>query len=53
MTSDIDECSAETSLCDENADCANSDGSYRCTCKQGFTGDEIDCEGIVTIFKNL
>ena len=42
---DIDECSAETSPCDENADCTNSDGSYSCTCKQGFDGDGTICKG--------
>ena len=42
---DIDECSAESSPCDENADCVNSNGSYSCTCKQGFTGDGITCGG--------
>ena len=43
---DIDECSLGTSPCDENADCANTDGSYSCTCKQGFTGDGTVCKGI-------
>ena len=43
--SDIDECSAESSPCDENADCTNSDGSYTCTCKQGFAGNGTICEG--------
>ena len=47
MTSDIDECSADSSPCDENADCTNSDGSYRCTCKQGFTGNGAVCEGMI------
>ena len=42
---DIDECSAESSPCDKNADCTNSDGSYSCTCKQGFSGDGTTCEG--------
>ena len=46
ITSDIDECSAESSPCDENADCTNSDGSYFCTCKQGFDGDGVNCKGI-------
>ena len=46
FSSDIDECSAESSPCDENADCTNSDGSYFCTCKQGFTGDGSVCRGI-------
>ena len=45
ISSDIDECSADSSPCDENADCTNSDGSYSCTCKQGFTGDGATCNG--------
>ena len=42
---DIDECSTEPSPCDQNADCTNSDGSYSCACKQGFTGNGTTCEG--------
>ena len=45
ITSDIDECSADPSPCDENADCINGNGSYSCTCKQGFTGNGSHCEG--------
>ena len=47
--SDIDECSEDSSPCDENADCSNSDGSYSCTCKQGFTGNGTVCEGICLV----
>ena len=43
---DIDECSAESSPCDQNADCINNNGSYSCTCQQGFTGDGTFCEGM-------
>ena len=43
---DIDECSADSSPCDDNADCDNTDGSYSCTCKRGFTGNGTVCEGI-------
>ena len=43
---DIDECSADSSPCDQNTDCSNSDGSYSCTCKQGFTGDGVSCSGM-------
>ena len=46
FTTDIDECSAETNPCDENADCTNIDGSFSCTCKEGFTGDGKTCQGV-------
>ena len=42
---DIDECSEELNPCDQNADCTNSNGSYSCTCKQGFAGNGTACEG--------
>lgn len=45
IATDIDECSAQTNPCDENADCTNNDGSYSCACKQGFTGGGKTCEG--------
>ena len=46
LSSDIDECSADSSPCDENANCTNSDGSYTCNCKQGFSGNGTVCEGV-------
>ena len=46
----IDECSGDSSPCDENADCTNSDGSYSCTCKQGFTGDGTICTGMFSLY---
>lgn len=33
---DIDECSNGENLCQRNADCINSPGSYRCECAAGF-----------------
>ena len=30
---DADECSVSTALCDVNADCENTQSSYRCLCK--------------------
>ena len=40
---DVDECSG--SPCDNNAACSNSDGSFTCTCNDGFTGDGSTCTG--------
>lgn len=44
---DIDECSGESSVCDENAACTNNEGSYSCTCNQGFIADGTTCKGIL------
>ena len=42
---DIDECCASSPVCDINANCSNTRGSYYCTCKAGFTGDGKTCQG--------
>ncbi|XP_068702923.1 uncharacterized protein [Montipora foliosa] len=42
-TEDIDECSASPPICDVNAVCNNTLGSYNCCCKTGFTGDGKTC----------
>ena len=36
---DIDECLNRSHACDVTANCTNFDGSYDCTCKEGYTGD--------------
>ena len=46
QTLDIDECTAGKDDCDQNADCANTDGSFKCTCNKGFTGDGTTCKGM-------
>ncbi|KXJ10132.1 Fibrillin-2 [Exaiptasia diaphana] len=43
---DIDECSADYHMCDVNAQCINTEGSYTCTCKSGYTGDGRRCSDI-------
>ena len=41
---DIDECITGLNNCDVNATCTNTNGSYFCTCFEGYTGDGVDCE---------
>ncbi|XP_068704318.1 adhesion G protein-coupled receptor E2-like [Montipora foliosa] len=42
---DINECSSENE-CHVNATCANTKGSYNCTCKEGYEGDGRNCSDI-------
>ena len=43
---DIDECAAEVTECDINADCLNTEGSFNCTCKAGYSGNGTTCRGM-------
>ena len=43
--SDIDECIDGTHRCDVNAECNNIQGSYNCSCKDGFHGNGTNCTG--------
>ena len=40
---EIDECQSGAHDCDVNAYCTNTNGSYFCTCKNGFAGDGKSC----------
>ena len=42
---DIDECRNITAPCHANATCNNTDGSYTCTCNDGYSGDGVNCTG--------
>ena len=44
---DIDECATGTHNCNENANCTNTNGNFTCQCKGGYTGDGIECEGMI------
>ena len=46
----IDECSTGSYVCDMNANCTNTDDSYICACKEGYTGDGHSCQGIIIVF---
>ena len=41
----MDECSVVVGVCDANANCQNTEGSYDCACMAGFTGDGKTCTG--------
>ena len=47
MCIDIDECSSEAlNYCHHNATCSDTLGSFQCNCRDGFTGDGINCNGM-------
>ena len=44
-TPDINECVEESHQCHAHAQCSNTDGSFRCMCKGGWSGDGRNCSG--------
>ena len=46
---DIDECGASSPVCDINANCSNTRGSYFCTCRAGYSGDGKTCQGRIKV----
>ena len=49
MLLDIDECSSGSHDCDVNANCTNSNGSYSCTCNEGYSGKGDSCQGKIRL----
>ena len=45
---DVDECAPGTNDCDRNAECTNTEGSFTCNCKPGFTGSGFMCTGMIS-----
>ncbi|XP_048576998.1 loricrin isoform X2 [Nematostella vectensis] len=52
-SADVAECGGRSHGCHANASCINIPGSYRCACKDGFTGDGKTCFIIVNQFDNM
>ena len=42
-STDINECTERLDDCSDDAICINMEGSYKCTCRDGFTGDGRVC----------
>ena len=44
---DVDECAEGTDDChrESNATCEDTDGSFMCMCRDGFSGNGTSCEG--------
>ena len=48
---DLNECeSNSTSTCHEDAECHDTEGSYWCECRPGFTGDGYNCTGTTVYY---
>ena len=44
----MDECALQVDGCDENSMCVNNNGSYTCTCNDGFMmSTRFTCEGML------
>ena len=46
ISTDIDECSMGSDNCRTDAQCTNNNGSFTCTCNDGYTGNGVTCTGI-------
>ena len=44
-SADVNECELEIHTCHSNANCTDTDGSFNCTCREGFEGDGFNCTG--------
>ena len=44
FSADVNECMMEND-CHNMSQCFNTQGSYNCTCNQGYTGNGTDCAG--------
>ena len=49
--SDLDECARGEDNCHPWANCTNTPGSFKCTCKEGYAGDGVRCYGKINMQK--
>ena len=48
MLTDVDECVLQTDVCNEYASCQNIDGTFNCTCDEGYEGNgRTRCDGML------
>ena len=45
LIADKNECERGKHNCDANATCKNTEGSFVCTCKPGYSGNGVNCTG--------
>ena len=45
-SADFNECELEIHSCSPYANCTDTDGSFNCTCREGFEGDGFNCSGM-------
>ena len=49
MYTDVDECALGYHNCDDNAFCNNNNGSFTCTCSEGYYGNGHICIGLLKL----
>lgn len=50
---DIDECAMKTDNCSLHEICKNTEGSFNCSCKEGFDGDGVHSAGNYKLLYHL
>ena len=50
---DIDVCAYASHNCHADANCTNTTGSFTCVCREGFSGDGVNCQSMRNIFINF
>ena len=53
LSTDIDECASGIHGCSPDAECKNVNGSYKCSCKLGYSRDGRNCQGKLTVLKYI